>query len=64
MKFREKKTDMTWYIHNVEHIKSFLLNKNFEQIKEEEKVSNKNKTVENKKQEKILNKGKKVKTKK
>ena len=41
MKFKEKSTGRTWYIHNAEHIKSFLLNKNFELIEEKTKVSNK-----------------------
>nr|DAL65797.1 MAG TPA_asm: hypothetical protein [Caudoviricetes sp.] len=47
MKFKEKSTGRTWYIHNAEHIKSFLLNKNFELIEEKTKVSNK-KTKEEK----------------
>ena len=47
MKFKEKSTSRTWYIHNAEHIKSFLLNKNFELIEEKTKVSNK-KTKEEK----------------
>lgn len=51
MKFKEKSTGKTWYIHNAEHIKSFLLNKNFEQIKEES-VSKQDEISGSKKEEK------------
>lgn len=63
MKFREKKTGKTWYIHNAEHIKSFLLNKNFEQIKEEKNVSKQDEEVENKEEVKEEKKVKKTKNK-